>query len=47
VIREALACTPVQGETRWGRPAIGFSYFVFGADSADALAPVVAKLAGR
>jgi hypothetical protein len=29
------------------RDEIGFSYFVFGADSADALAPVVAKLAGR
>jgi hypothetical protein len=29
------------------REEIGFSYFVFGADFADALAPVVAKLAGR
>jgi hypothetical protein len=29
------------------REEIGFSYFVFGAGSADALAPVVAKLAGR
>jgi alkanesulfonate monooxygenase SsuD/methylene tetrahydromethanopterin reductase-like flavin-dependent oxidoreductase (luciferase family) len=29
------------------REEIGFSYFVFGADSADALAPVVAKLAGH
>ena len=29
------------------REEIGFSYFVFGAASADALAPVVAKLAGR
>jgi alkanesulfonate monooxygenase SsuD/methylene tetrahydromethanopterin reductase-like flavin-dependent oxidoreductase (luciferase family) len=29
------------------REEIGVSYFVFGADSADALAPVVAKLAGR
>ena len=29
------------------REEIGFSYFVFGADSADALAPVVAELAGR
>jgi alkanesulfonate monooxygenase SsuD/methylene tetrahydromethanopterin reductase-like flavin-dependent oxidoreductase (luciferase family) len=29
------------------REEIGFSYFVFGADSADVLAPVVAKLAGR
>jgi len=29
------------------REEIGFSYFVFGADSADALAPVVAELAGH
>jgi len=29
------------------REEIGFSYFVFGADFADLLAPVVAKLAGR
>lgn len=29
------------------REEIGFSYFVVGAGSADALAPVVAKLAGR
>ncbi|TNC25137.1 LLM class flavin-dependent oxidoreductase [Amycolatopsis alkalitolerans] len=29
------------------REEIGFSYFVFGADFADKLAPVVAKLAGR
>ncbi len=29
------------------REEIGFSYFVFGADFADALAPVVADLAGR
>jgi alkanesulfonate monooxygenase SsuD/methylene tetrahydromethanopterin reductase-like flavin-dependent oxidoreductase (luciferase family) len=29
------------------REEIGFSYFVFGADCADALAPVVAELAGR
>jgi alkanesulfonate monooxygenase SsuD/methylene tetrahydromethanopterin reductase-like flavin-dependent oxidoreductase (luciferase family) len=29
------------------REEIGFSYFVFGADFADALAPVVAGLAGR
>jgi hypothetical protein len=28
------------------REEIGFSYFVFGADFADALAPVVAELAG-
>ena len=29
------------------REEIGFSYFVFGADVADALAPVVAELAGH
>jgi hypothetical protein len=29
------------------REEIGFSYFVFGAVSADVLAPVVAELAGR
>jgi alkanesulfonate monooxygenase SsuD/methylene tetrahydromethanopterin reductase-like flavin-dependent oxidoreductase (luciferase family) len=29
------------------REQIGFSYFVFGADCADALAPVVAELAGH
>ena len=29
------------------REEIGFSYFVFGADCADALAPVVAELAGQ
>jgi alkanesulfonate monooxygenase SsuD/methylene tetrahydromethanopterin reductase-like flavin-dependent oxidoreductase (luciferase family) len=29
------------------REQIGFSYFVFGADVADALAPVVAELAGQ
>lgn len=29
------------------REEIGFSYFVFGADFADVLAPVVAELAGR
>ena len=29
------------------REEIGFSYFVFGADFADALAPVVAALAGQ
>ena len=29
------------------REEIGFSYFVFGADFADAFAPVVAELAGR
>jgi alkanesulfonate monooxygenase SsuD/methylene tetrahydromethanopterin reductase-like flavin-dependent oxidoreductase (luciferase family) len=34
-------------EIRRRREEIGFSYFVFGADVADALAPVVAELAGR
>src|SRR5436305_5898288 len=34
-------------EIRRRREEIGFSYFVFGADSADALAPVVADLAGQ
>jgi alkanesulfonate monooxygenase SsuD/methylene tetrahydromethanopterin reductase-like flavin-dependent oxidoreductase (luciferase family) len=34
-------------EIRRRREEIGFSYFVFGADFADALAPVVAELAGR
>jgi hypothetical protein len=29
------------------REEIGFSYFVFGADCADPLAPVVAELAGQ
>jgi hypothetical protein len=29
------------------REEIGFSYFVFGADFADTLAPVVAQLAGH
>ena len=29
------------------REEIGFSYFVFGADFADTLAPVVAELAGQ
>jgi hypothetical protein len=29
------------------RDEIGFSYFVFGADCADALAPVVTALAGN
>jgi len=29
------------------RAELGFSYFVFGADAADTLAPVVAELAGR
>jgi alkanesulfonate monooxygenase SsuD/methylene tetrahydromethanopterin reductase-like flavin-dependent oxidoreductase (luciferase family) len=34
-------------EIRRRREEIGYSYFVFGADFADALAPVVAELAGR
>jgi len=34
-------------EIRRRREEIGFSYFVFGADFADTLAPVVAELAGR
>jgi alkanesulfonate monooxygenase SsuD/methylene tetrahydromethanopterin reductase-like flavin-dependent oxidoreductase (luciferase family) len=34
-------------EIRRRREEIGFSYFVFGADFADALAPVVADLTGR
>ena len=34
-------------EIRRRREEIGFSYFVFGADFADTLAPVVAKLAGQ
>jgi hypothetical protein len=29
------------------REEIGFSYFVFGADAAGVLAPVVSELAGR
>src|SRR5581483_2361989 len=35
------------GEIQRRREEIGFSYFVFGADFADTLAPVVAELAGR
>ena len=34
-------------EIRRRREEMGFSYFVFGADFADALAPVVAELAGH
>jgi len=34
-------------EIQQRREEIGFSYFVFGADFADALAPVVAELAGH
>ena len=34
-------------EIQHRRDEIGFSYFVFGADFADALAPVVAELAGH
>jgi hypothetical protein len=33
-------------EIKRRREEIGFSYFVFGADVCDALAPVVAELAG-
>ena len=39
--------TAAAEEIRRRREEIGFSYFVFGADFADALAPVVAELAGR
>lgn len=35
------------GEIQRRREEIGFSYFVFGADVAEAFAPVVAELAGR
>jgi alkanesulfonate monooxygenase SsuD/methylene tetrahydromethanopterin reductase-like flavin-dependent oxidoreductase (luciferase family) len=34
-------------ETQRRREEMGFSYFVFGADFADTLAPVVSQLAGR
>ncbi len=34
-------------ENQRRREEIGFSYFMFGADVAGALAPVVAELAGR
>jgi alkanesulfonate monooxygenase SsuD/methylene tetrahydromethanopterin reductase-like flavin-dependent oxidoreductase (luciferase family) len=49
---DALAILPsdpaaAAEEIQRRRQEIGFSYFVFGADSADALAPVVAELAGH
>jgi alkanesulfonate monooxygenase SsuD/methylene tetrahydromethanopterin reductase-like flavin-dependent oxidoreductase (luciferase family) len=49
---DSLAILPndpaaVAEEIQRRRQEIGFSYFVFGADSAAALAPVVAELAGR
>ena len=39
--------TAAAEEIQRRREEIGFSYFVFGANAADALAPVVAKLAGH
>src|SRR5438094_6674180 len=39
--------TAAAEEVQRRREEIAFSYFVFGADFADALAPVVAELAGR
>lgn len=39
--------TAAAEEIQRRREEIGFSYFVFGADCADALAPVVAELAGH
>ena len=49
---DSLAVLPVDPaaaaeEIQRRREEIGFSYFVFGADFADTLAPVVAKLAGH
>jgi alkanesulfonate monooxygenase SsuD/methylene tetrahydromethanopterin reductase-like flavin-dependent oxidoreductase (luciferase family) len=49
---DSLAILPddpaaVVEEIQRRREQIGFSYFVFGADFADALAPVVAELAGH
>jgi alkanesulfonate monooxygenase SsuD/methylene tetrahydromethanopterin reductase-like flavin-dependent oxidoreductase (luciferase family) len=49
---DSLAVLPADpaaaaAEIQRRREEIGFSYFVFGADSADVLAPVVAKLAGH
>jgi alkanesulfonate monooxygenase SsuD/methylene tetrahydromethanopterin reductase-like flavin-dependent oxidoreductase (luciferase family) len=49
---DSLAILPddpaaVAEEIQRRREEIGFSYFVFGADFADKLAPVVAKLAGH
>ena len=44
-----LPCDPSAAaeEIQRRREQLGFSYFVFGADVAGALAPVVAELAGR
>src|SRR4030088_2631886 len=39
--------TAAAEEIQRRREEIGFSYFVFGADFAEVLAPVVAELAGR
>ena len=49
---DSLACLPgdptaAAEEIRRRREEIGFSYFVFGADTAAVLAPVVAGLAGQ
>ncbi|MBO0883314.1 MAG: LLM class flavin-dependent oxidoreductase, partial [Mycobacterium sp.] len=49
---DSLAILPddpvaIAEEIQRRREEIGFSYFVFGADFAEALAPVVAKLAGQ
>jgi alkanesulfonate monooxygenase SsuD/methylene tetrahydromethanopterin reductase-like flavin-dependent oxidoreductase (luciferase family) len=49
---DSLAVLPddpaaITEEIQRRREEIGFSYFVFGADFADALAPVVAELAGH
>jgi alkanesulfonate monooxygenase SsuD/methylene tetrahydromethanopterin reductase-like flavin-dependent oxidoreductase (luciferase family) len=49
---DSLAILPADpraasAEIQRRRAEIGFSYFVFGADSADVLAPVVAELAGH
>jgi alkanesulfonate monooxygenase SsuD/methylene tetrahydromethanopterin reductase-like flavin-dependent oxidoreductase (luciferase family) len=49
---DSLAVLPddpaaVAEEIQRRREELGFSYFVFGADVADALAPVVAELAGQ
>ncbi len=49
---DSLACLPndpaaAAEEIQRRREEIGFSYFVFGADVSDVLAPVVAELAGR
>jgi hypothetical protein len=42
-----MADDPAAEEDQRRREETGFSYFVLGADFADALAPVVAQLAGR